>query len=493
MTTEHPDPWGDHLADLVDDDHGILRNAEDSDLVILDFCSRPQDHYTAADDGTHIEFTSLDANSDSRLRATSDLDGSSSVTDLTIEQERRKLAYERGISEHAWHVTYSGLRTVVVHRMPEKTPTERRKKLHESVWVTAELMLAAYCQRIVNSSDPEVKEHFSPERMTDPVQRLRDGYSSGALRMTRESDLEGIIIPGLARSMARMVPVSEDHSGFSAFCINSRLGWIKVGFIRRFVLMLEQFVGQVVLFPRRQELPRGAFYEGIPPDGSRRFVVSHGWACQHHPTPSAERIKRLERALQTAGAHDVDAVFIDYASLFQHGRPELAVKLGIPPQRKRTPEEEKCFRTALFEMSRMYAYGRCEVIVLPQLEHWQTFPHSASPERKWSDVKNRYCEHSELWGWINDVPYHNRGWCAAEFSCALKANIIANLADPDVQQVLKARKFWPQTVTDYKAMKYDGGPCHRVHGQGRPRVRRVPLLQDVLRPAGRIAAALVTR
>ena len=47
--------------------------------------------------------------------------------------------------------------------------------------------------------------------------------------------------------------------------------------------------------------------------------------------------------------------------------------------------------------------------------------------------------------------------CAAEFSCALKAGIIANLDDPDVQQVLRSRR-WPSTVGEYKAMMDETGP-----------------------------------
>ena len=69
----------------------------------------------------------------------------------------------------------------------------------------------------------------------DPVQRLREDYHSSHLRITNGSDLEGIIIPGLICSLARVVPVREDESGFRAFCIHSHIGWIKVRFIRRFV------------------------------------------------------------------------------------------------------------------------------------------------------------------------------------------------------------------------------------------------------------------
>ena len=451
VTIEHPDPWGDHLADLVE----YLKDADDSDLVLMEFCARPQRHYTAAGDGSHTEwtFTPDVPCTDLRLRETTTSDGRPCWTDLTVEQERRSRAFEEGSSRNLWNVTYSGLRTVVLHR-------HSGRAIHESVWVTAELMLAAFCQRIVNSSDPEVKEHFSPSALTNPVQRLQKGYQSGHLRITNESDLEGIIIPGLRRSLELMVPVFKDDCGFRAFCIQSRIGWIKVGFIRRFVSAHKQRAqDEVVLFPRRQELPRGSFYEGMPPEERRRFAVSHGWACENHPTPSAERIQRLAQALETANskrANDDDAVFLDYASLFQNSR--FGTGLGLPPQRDRTPGESKCFRTALFEISRMFAFGGVEVIVLPQIEKWQAFPavlgSQHAPVLEFSEVKKRDCERSALWGWINEVPYHNRGWCAAEFSCALKAGIIANLDDPDVQKVRKARD-WPEDVAEYEKMMDD--------------------------------------
>jgi hypothetical protein len=194
----------------------------------------------------------------------------------------------------------------------------------------------------------------------------------------------------------------------------------------------------------------------MPPENRRRFAVSHGWACENHPTPSAERIHRLAQALKTARADDDDAVFLDYASLFQNAR--FGTGLGLPPQRDRTKGESKCFRTALFEISRMFAFGGVEVIVLPQLEHWRDFPavlgSQSAPVPEFSEVKNRACEKSDLWGWINAVPYENRGWCAAEFSCALKAGIIANLEDPDVQRVRNARA-WPQNVDEYQKMMDD--------------------------------------
>ena len=150
-----------------------------------------------------------------------------------------------------------------------------------------------------------------------------------------------------------MVPVREDESGFRAFCIHSHIGWIKLLFMFVFAHQ-RRAQDEVLLFPRRQELPRGSFYEGMPPEERRRFALSHGWACERHPTPSAQRIQRLAQVLEAAGADDDDAVFLDYASLF-------GTVLGLPPQRNQTAKESKCFRTALFEMSRMFAFGGVKV------------------------------------------------------------------------------------------------------------------------------------
>ena len=61
-------------------------------------------------------------------------------------------------------------------------------------------------------------------------------------------------------------------------------------------------------------------------------------------------------------------------------------------------------------------------------------------------------------GWVNTVPYANRGWCAAEFACARKAGIIANTDDPGVVEVLNSRRGsggWPETVEDYQKMMED--------------------------------------
>jgi len=142
---------------------------------------------------------------------------------------------------------------------------------------------------------------------------------------------------------------------------------------------------------------------------------------------------------------------MDYASLPQRSRPQQE---GLPPQRPINAVELKLFRLALFEMSRMYAFSGCKVLVLPELEPVGRYAGGEALKSVYSESKNRECLRSDTWGWINEVPYENRGWCAAEFACALHAGTIANLSDAGVQTVLRARK-WPATVAEYQQMMED--------------------------------------
>ena len=89
----------------------------------------------------------------------------------------------------------------------------------------------------------------------------------------------------------------------------------------------------------------------------------------------------------------------------------------------------------------MFAFGGVKVIVLPQLEHWQAFPAS---------LHSSQCELSALWGYcgVGSTTGPTIIAAGAPFSCALKAEIIANLDDPDVLLVLNTRA-WPQNVAEY--------------------------------------------
>lgn len=189
---------------------------------------------------------------------------------------------------------------------------------------------------------------------------------------------------------------------------------------------------------------------GVPPLTLRRYVVSHAWASEHHPSPSGVKLHKLLAVLDADGASDGDGVFLDYCSLDQRQRPQPP---GSPPQRARTVGETRRFYLALWEMSRLYAYNECRVVVLPDVE-----PAAEDADERFSEARRRLCGWSRVWGWINDVPYHHRGWCCAEFSCAYKAGIIVNLRDEAVQAVCNARDAeggWPSTVESYAAMMQD--------------------------------------
>merc|ERR1712137_1085293 len=63
----------------------------------------------------------------------------------------------------------------------------------------------------------------------------------------------------------------------------------------------------------------------------------------------------------------------------------------------------------------------------------------------------------ERWGAVNRALYQHRGWCCSEFATALWSHRIVNFSEPEVQTVLKSRK-WPATAEDYiDMMKYTRG------------------------------------
>jgi len=416
---KHPDPCGEHLKDLVE----LLADADGADLVHIDWCARPCQR------------------TEDKMLIVSD---HSLVDERTPEEHRRNDDY---VSRSGFLITYSPIRTIVLHRVPPHSDRATRPypEITSSVWITYELMLAAYCQRVVNSSHPVVKSMITPDSLTDPVGAIREGVRSQRLHIDFASDIDNMILPNMRRAFGSMLPVYDDHRGFRSFCVAAEIAWVKVSYVRRFVALTNMNGGRT--FPRRQELPRGTFYVGLPPESRRMYVVSHGWATEHHPSPSGLTLRRLLEAIDMdEGASDDDGIFLDFCSLDQRARPQSAGQLA---QRERTVAETRRFYLALWEMTRMYSYCGCRVVVLPEIEPWQLFEAAGTqPERVHSEVKGRTCLRSAVWGWVNEVPYHCRGWCFAEFSCARKAGIIVNGRDPAVQTVFEARE-WPADVPSY--------------------------------------------
>jgi len=238
---------------------------------------------------------------------------------------------------------------------------------------------------------------------------------------------------------ARMPSSREDTLGFNYFCNRARVAWVRIGYIRE----LAKCAGP---FPRRQEMRPDAFLIGVPPAGCQKFVVSHCWESEVHPSPSGIRCCRLVAVLDRLGAKNDDVAFLDFCSMPQLNR----IKAHKTAERlykdynsikgdlaTRTSAEQAAFDFAMWDMGRLYAFKENKVIVLPKLDGPNAFPGGPT-----------------AWGKVNTRLYKHRGWCCSEFSIALSNGLIANIDDPDVQDIVHGRR-WPKTVEQYAdMMKY---------------------------------------
>jgi len=317
-------------------------------------------------------------------------------------------------------------------------------------WVLVELYLITYCQRFLHSEDPEVvdivRRAIDPERLAD-VQAV---FSAAHFMGISDSEL---VVRFLRDIYDRMPVAAEDTLGFEDFCTRGEIAWLRVGYIKR-------LAEQGGPFPRRQELPVGCFLIGVPPHGLRRFVTSHGWESEVHPSPSGAKMRRLTAELAVLKAADEDLVFLDFCSNTQEAKMGRLFKADEPFEGARARDataaayfaatglayisgrnfhQKRVFSYAMWEMGRLYSHKSCEVIVLPELDGLQSFPGG------------------NVWGMVNDRAYENRGWCCAEFAIARKCDRIANLSNPAVQRVLACRR-WPETVDDYAHMMSEDLP-----------------------------------
>lgn len=300
----------------------------------------------------------------------------------------------------------------------------------------AKLILSSYCQRIINAKDARLGHVLQPTRLVDlqgSLAKLAGGQS--------------LFIKQLARRLKDVQPILLDRHGFEVICKEVQIQWVKVGYIKK----LAKTSGP---FPRQQDLHPDAVHVGLPP--GRKFSLSHGWFTEMHPDPSGSKMARLAATLIELDADDeLDGVFIDYCSLPQKAFekiPEAYFKAtGAPkPMQDRTPTQKIQFNIAMWEMTRLYAFSECDVIVDPIIGSPDDFP-SDSVTNAPASFDPGKCE----WGWINSRPYSERGWCCAEFAVAMKNGRIVNKSDAEVRKVLKIRK-WPKDVHEYAAMMEEG-------------------------------------
>ena len=412
--------------------------------------------------------------------------------------EHKMTALQQELFTYVWDVAnpvlhcYYRVRLVVLPHIPRWVDEQKAKvggwqegaastPLIERMWPVQEMLLSSYCQRIVNSYDPEIMRGQDPERFSQirtlfqsltvkrtehmrrqpkEMQLLRasriptftDGADAAeALEAAFLRDCE-MLLAQLRGLIATMLPVRNDAIGFETFCRNAGIAWVKVNF-------LQELVKRGGPFPRRQDLPAGRYTVGVPETG-RKFVVSHGWEAEMHPSPSGSKLALLTDALARLGADDEDHVFFDYLSVPQGARC-LSIDTyhrlngGTPPvheynttwylQAGRDAGETLRFKFAMWDMGRLYAFEECEVVVLPR-------PHPTD------GAPDRFPGGAYKWGRVKRTSYEQSGWCCAEYSIARYNGRIANPDDEAVREVEQSRNLcggWPTSVAEYKAMMSD--------------------------------------
>ena len=268
----------------------------------------------------------------------------------------------------------------------------------------------------------------------------------------------------------KMLPAREDAVGFQTVCQQSGFRWIRVWFVHK----LASRGGPA---PRCQDLPYGTYVEGRVPEGVRHYVVSHGWAAHLHFDPSGSKMRELAAVLSRLSAAQDDVVFVDYMSLTQAGGWVPKVYLEFNPGARRhvdlegmktmpppgygdmvllsgrTEAQERRFRFALFETTRLYAFRPASgpnVIILPDMDAPECFPEPG--EITWEE--NTVCEpprreQKSAWGFSKSIKYENGGWPCAEYAVSRMNKTIANIDDEPVRKVEAARKPWPEDVEAY--------------------------------------------
>ena len=402
-TSWHPDPTGQRLRDAV----AVLDNAGacDDDLVFWDFCCLFQKN----NEGERSELETL--------------------------------LFKHAVSGMTRIIASSFIRVIVLPRI--SASAENQTPLLERGWCVFELFLASYCTRLLYQRGPgnEVIEQTVSQAM-DPARLYDVAKLFNSVRFTGNADVSRGVIRMIREHFDAMPAAPEDAVGFARYCEEAGLAWILVATIR-------DLATRPGPFPRRQELPHGAYILGSPPASCRKFVVSHGWESEVHPSPGGGKMRQLAHALYAAGALDTDVVFFDFMSNTQEAKIGAAGKAAPEyfryngaqaPLAGRTVAERRAFDYAMWDMGRLYSFRECCVLVLPTLDGGSTFPGDAGD-----------------WGFENTRPYEKRGWCCSEFAIALANKRIVNLGDPAVQSVLHSRR-WPKSVVEYADMMDESLP-----------------------------------
>ena len=328
-----------------------------------------------------------------------------------------------------------------------------------------QFLQSTLCQRIVNVKDPPVSEHMVPEWLVGWKERMHD---SMIFTPTDLKYVEGLIEKWASQLLAARV----DAVGFVVTCAVANFRFVRCHYLR-------QLGARGGPSPRRQDLPRGTFVDGHVPAGQQLWVLSYPWSAQTHPSPDGKKVRELVCELDNYGASDDDVVFVDHMSLWQGHEvvPEIYVTQnmvenfdplndGFVGLHDRAVSEQKKFKFALFETTRLYAFAGgslpdgtyikgCRVLVLPEIDdHWD-FPGGGKPCLE----MNNFCEPPRRewktnWGYTKSVPYEEGGWTCAEYSVANFCDTIHNKKSKTVR-ALHSKRRWPTSVQDFAAMMDD--------------------------------------
>mmetsp|Transcript_24046 Transcript_24046/g.59669 ORF Transcript_24046/g.59669 Transcript_24046/m.59669 type:complete len:605 (-) Transcript_24046:72-1886(-) len=318
------------------------------------------------------------------------------------------------------------------------------------------LILSSYCQRIINAKEPSNKDVMDPKKRATLMLNLRT--IKDVLDPKKLADVQGLlderafkspaerrsIIASMNETFRYIKPIKTDQHGFNLICEIVQVRWLKISYVKD----LARKRGP---FPRMQDLKTDGVYVGLPP--GRKITLSHGWSAEMHPCPSGEKMERLVQKLEAYGLDkEGDGVFIDYCSLPQKAFPDIPQEyfdntLATSPMQDRTPMERVQFNFAMHEMTRLYAFEECHVIVDPIIDAIDEADIVLGKLLPGAPRTSR-------WGMVNDRKYEKRGWCCAEFAVAYFNKRIKNLDDPAVRDIIKSRK-WPKTIDEYAEMMSD--------------------------------------
>ena len=182
--------------------------------------------------------------------------------------------------------THYRLKCVPILEVPEAYEGD---SVIKRLWGIHEFFLAAYCQRIVNSSSPLVKPNLTPEKLRSAQALLETAptYSEYnrelILRKRRELKPD-------ATQCARRCRGLSDGMRAIRLPMDPRLVHTRACFARRTGAALPRSAVRGV---RRRTSARGP---------ARHYVVSHGWAAHLHFDPSGGKLRDLAAVLTRLGA-----------------------------------------------------------------------------------------------------------------------------------------------------------------------------------------------